>query len=41
MTIYWICKFQFTENPISDEGEYRLEMLIALRRLERLDKVLM
>ena len=26
------------ENPISDEGEYRLEVLTALRRLERLDK---
>ena len=27
-----------SENPISDEGEYRLEVLTALRRLERLDK---
>ena len=26
------------DNPISGEDDYRLEMLIALRRLERLDK---
>ena len=27
-----------TENPIGDEDDYRLEVLIALRRVERLDK---
>jgi len=26
------------ENPVSDEDDYRMEVLIALRRLERLDK---
>ncbi|XP_032223448.1 leucine-rich repeat-containing protein 23 isoform X2 [Nematostella vectensis] len=26
------------ENPVSDEDDYRIEVLIALRRLERLDK---
>ena len=26
------------ENPASDEDDYRLEVLIALRRIERLDK---
>ena len=31
----WLCG---TENPISDESDYRLEVLIAVRRLERLDK---
>merc|ERR1711909_82172 len=28
----------FSENPIGDEDDYRLEVLIALRRVERLDK---
>jgi len=28
----------FKDNPIAGEDDYRLEMLIALRRLERLDK---
>lgn len=27
-----------TDNPVADEDEYRLEVLIALRRIERLDK---
>ena len=26
------------ENPVADEDDYRIEVLIALRRLERLDK---
>ncbi|XP_028515707.1 leucine-rich repeat-containing protein 23, partial [Exaiptasia diaphana] len=26
------------ENPVSDEDDYRIEVLITLRRLERLDK---
>jgi hypothetical protein len=26
------------ENPIADEDDYRMESLIALRKLERLDK---
>ena len=28
----------FTESPISETDDYRLEVLIAVRRLERLDK---
>lgn len=28
----------FAENPCSEEDDYRQEVLIALRRLERLDK---
>lgn len=27
-----------SENPVAEEDDYRLEVLIALRRLERLDK---
>ncbi|KAK3702241.1 hypothetical protein QZH41_016769 [Actinostola sp. cb2023] len=27
-----------SENPVSDEDDYRIEVLISLRRLERLDK---
>ena len=27
-----------SENPASDEDDYRLEVLIALRKIERLDK---
>ena len=27
-----------TECPVSDEDDYRIEVLISLRRLERLDK---
>ncbi len=30
--------FTFVDNPISAEDDYRLEVLIALRRIERLDK---
>ena len=26
------------ENPVADEDDYRIEVLISLRRLERLDK---
>ncbi|XP_028518337.1 leucine-rich repeat-containing protein 23, partial [Exaiptasia diaphana] len=43
---YWkvkstsICKciVLIPENPVSDEDDYRIEVLITLRRLERLDK---
>ena len=28
----------FADNPIADEDDYRMEVLIALRRIERLDK---
>ena len=28
----------YTECPVSDEDDYRIEVLISLRRLERLDK---
>ena len=28
----------FVENPVADEDDYRIEVLITLRRLERLDK---
>lgn len=27
-----------SENPVADEDDYRIEVLISLRRLERLDK---
>lgn len=27
-----------TENPVAEEDDYRVEVLIALRKLERLDK---
>ena len=27
-----------TENPLAEEDDYRMELLINLRRLERLDK---
>lgn len=27
-----------SDNPVSGEDDYRLELLIALRRIERLDK---
>ena len=30
--------FYFTENPCTEEDDYRIEVLIALRKLERLDK---
>ena len=30
--------FVVSENPLSDEDDYRIEVLISLRRLERLDK---
>ena len=30
--------FCFVENPVADEDDYRIEVLISLRRLERLDK---
>ena len=30
--------FFFTENPCTEEDDYRIEVLIALRKLERLDK---
>ena len=27
-----------SENPVADDDDYRIEVLITLRRLERLDK---
>ena len=30
--------YHHTECPVSDEDDYRIEVLISLRRLERLDK---
>ena len=30
--------FLLSENPLADEDDYRLEVLIALRKIERLDK---
>ena len=34
---YLVLKF-FSESPLSDEDDYRMEVLINLRRVERLDK---
>lgn len=35
----FLCWFSFlTENPAAEEEDYRLEVLITLRKLERLDK---
>ena len=33
-----ITRVCLTECPVSDEDDYRIEVLISLRRLERLDK---
>eukprot|EP00118_Oscarella_pearsei_P011252 m.74098 g.74098 ORF g.74098 m.74098 type:complete len:87 (+) comp35876_c0_seq9:933-1193(+) len=33
---YWL--FLFAGNPVADAEDYRIEVLIAVRRLERLDK---
>ena len=30
--------FYHSENPMAEEDDYRLEVLIALRKIERLDK---
>ena len=30
--------FYFLENPTAEEDDYRVEVLIALRKIERLDK---
>lgn len=36
---FFLCWFSFlTENPAAEEEDYRLEVLITLRKLERLDK---
>lgn len=38
LTIF-LCWFSFlAENPAAEEEDYRLEVLITLRKLERLDK---
>lgn len=31
-------KPNITENPVAEEDDYRIEVLVALRKLERLDK---
>ena len=37
--LYFFLQFSFLlENPVADEDDYRIEVLITLRRLERLDK---
>ena len=33
-----LSSYHHTECPVSDEDDYRIEVLISLRRLERLDK---
>ena len=33
-----VLNFSIAECPVSDEDDYRIEVLISLRRLERLDK---
>ena len=37
-TLTALCYHYFAECPVSDEDDYRIEVLISLRRLERLDK---
>jgi len=32
------CSRLLTENPLSDDSDYRLEVLVAVQQLDRLDK---
>ena len=38
LQIIIVLNYSIAECPVSDEDDYRIEVLISLRRLERLDK---